>query len=373
MRILYVNMRSAWTTKGHKLFDMRWVALLSKIASVDVIAPSDDWYHTVPARVNILVCHKQKKVQNSKILSCRLFQTGIMKRLSVKDHTEAHTVFRYVKRLDKVNKYDAIIASTYDVIDLALCTLYVSDFHKFYLIEHMPNGYEKESLRWFFQRIKNRMKHICMEKQGKEYLCSRHGVDAGLVFYIPHPLNEAAVYRQAEFEACDVAGIANSNDPLEILKIIDEEKKNHFFEKNHIKAIFRTKDTVFDNGWLRVIKGNVNLSFDQYYNYILKSKIVVLCYPKDFGIRTSGTIIDAFSNDKPVIGTGFQTLRQYKKDYPDICYEYDKIEDLQEAILFLLKNTMEKSVSFIEFKNARQDEKIVEMMEKVFGSDLADM
>ncbi len=144
------------------------------------------------------------------------------------------------------------------------------------------------------------------------------------------------------------------------------EKREHFFEKNNIKVILRSKSIEFDSKNLVVFAKRLGLTFEEYYGYILSSKIVLLPFGIEFGVRSSGTIMDALSNRKPIIGSAFPALSEYSSRMANICHTYENTNELKNKIKQLLTSNEKYDKEYDEFIREHSDEFILQQMKTTF-------
>lgn len=355
-KILYANVRERASVRGHIYFDSQWVNQLSNLYDVDLLCLQENWYKDISNDVNQIVYEPEQHIRLRKLWKSKIFQQGILSHLSLYEHNISRAIFNYICKLDKINNYDYIIFSTFDVMNLSVNYGKISNPKKIFLIEHKIDIYNQKALRVFFDLYKNKVNHIVMEKDGIDYLKENYSIDKNLIHYIPHPLNVVREEKKDDLINYDVVGISNSNSEDDIQKIIDMEIRDKFFESNKIKVLLRTKSIEYEDKWLKIIAGNVNLTFQEYYTYIVNSGVVILPFDISFGLRSSGTIIDAFSNHVPIIGTDFSTMRQYNKEYKEICRIYHSVDELKSLILDMVQVKTEKmNGCFEKFIEDRSD------------------
>lgn len=369
MKILYANLKEHGAIKGHKLFDMHWAQIFSQIGDVDVLCPSERWYGNIPPGINIISFNPETYLIKNKIINSKIFSRGYLARLCLYFRAISYEYLKYACYLDNKKHYDVIVFSTLDVLSFALGFRKFRSPKKIFIIEHMLSMYEKEADQVFYSCYKNKVNHIVMEKGAVPIYINTHGIKQELLNYIPHPLNTIAQDKILKVDwYYDVVGISNSNSEQEIKSIIEFETDKGFFRKNRIKVLFRSKSFVFDDGWLKVISGQAPLLSEEYYTYIDMAKIIVLPFDISFGLRTSGTIIDALSNNTCVLGSEFATMKQYETEYPLICHTYGTTAELFGKIKYMLKTDRTQSINleFASFKNERSDLELVNSAKTIF-------
>lgn len=366
MKILYCNLLKRSAFVGHKHFDAAWVNLLQKIAEVTLIWPDENWYTEVCLDVKNEICYIENELQKKPYLKWKIWDKGLIRHLALINHEEASIFIKTVLELDHINKFDYIIVSTIDLIAFAPFIKRFQNLQRIFLITHSAQLYENKMLWALFRHIKDHINYIAMEPKSIEYLNRTYGINKKRIHYIPHMLNPINRELGTNIELYDVVGISNSNDDREIRKIIELEEKEQFFKKNGIRAIFRSRDFEYNNGNLKVFKGRMGLTSDEYYTYVTKAKVMVLPFSAEFGLRSSGTIMDAFSQGIPIIGNPFMTMVQYNKQVPNICKLYTTMDELKNGVKNLLLREEGYEDEYLYFKKTHSDEFIFEQIKKTF-------
>lgn len=369
MRILYANICTEMF-EGHRLFDVEWVRGLSQIAQVDLIETKPGWYENVPDEVTVRYLDLEHEMHGYQWLDSKLFHKGILYRIGFYKHMKALKFIKLVDRMDLQNDYDLVLAAHLDLLAFLPVRRRVGFRKKLYLMEHMTGVYDNKIMRKIFDKVKNDMNHIVMEKNMLDYFISELGVEKGRMRYVPHPLNSIKLPCRGAGEMFDIVGISNSNEDSQIEMIVEYEKQFGYFKKNRIRVLLRSQKIKFDNGWLVVFSKHLGIPFEEFYGYILNCKIVLLPFDVNFGGRTSGTIIDALSNRKLALGTDFATMRQYQSDYPSVCKVYVTIDDLIAHIedLFARSGSMAFTSDFDSFLADRSDENMKQYYIRAFKS-----
>ena len=169
-----------------------------------------------------------------------------------------------------------------------------------------------------------------------------------------------------DIEIRDVVGISNSNSNNEIKQLIELEEKTGFFTKNRIKTILRSETLEYKSQYLTVFSGHMGLPYCDYLAYYINAKVVILPFSTSHGIRSTGTIMDAFSQNIPVLGSPFATMRQYQKKFPSICKTYSNIEEFQELLLEMLRDDSNHDKEFRKFQEEHSDAFILNCFKETF-------
>ena len=253
-----------------------------------------------------------------------------------------------------------IFVSSFDTIAFKFGRFLFGKTENMYLL-HTINIDELSNniMRKIFETYKNKVNHVVFEQYMKDYLINEIGIESNRIFVLPHPLNEnseSSSVKELEY-AC--VGLSNSNDEELIDTLIELEKEKSIFKSNCKKVILKSKDKEFDNGYLKVFKGFLDKNV--YDNYINKSECVIVPFPKVFRYRMSGTLVDAFSNDKIILGNDIPIIQTYAKKYPEICKIFASASDVAEEICLCRTSNGKES----EFKKFKSDHSI-ETLERTF-------
>ena len=366
MKILYCDLRPKWTIKGHRNFDVKWCHLLSNVADVTLLCPEMDWYKDVDGKIDKIIYNATDELKKRKWYDWKIWNKGNFRRLAVRDHAETNLYIKKVLELNKEKSFDYILIGALDIVSYLFYRRKLTSATKLVLIEHSADAYTKGILNRGFLRIKNDFIHIVMEKDAVKYFSDLYGINKDKIVYIPHMLNTISAGITADVEPYDVVGISNSNDDNELQKIINLEENERFFEKMGLRAIFRSKNIEYTSTALKIFKGRLGLSYEEYYTYVTQAKVMVLPFSEKFGLRSSGTIVDAFSQNIPIIGNPFKTMIQYNRIAPHICKLYTTMDELKEGLMELIEMGDNYHEEYRHFQETHSNGFIVEQIRKTF-------
>lgn len=356
--------------RGHKLFDIEWVKSLSKIGKVDLISIQDEWYDNVPKDIKVNLYNPDKNMISRRFFQSIFCMNRLMKHLDLYSHVYCFKMMKFVREIEKKEHYDFLVFPTVDCLAFPFFYYLLTDnTKKIFIIEHMLSAYERPIPRRFFDIYKNQVNHIIMEKNAIDLWQKKYNIPIGCLHYIPHPANNVKCDILKRPYYYQVVGISNSNDDEYIKLIIEFEEKKHWFKKMNIHALLRSKTYTFNDGWLEVFRGNVNLSLEEFYTHIHRAKVIILPFSKSFGMRSSGTIIDALSNRIPLVGTPFSALLAYSNEYPQTCHIYYSIDGLISLVASLLsqeKETVLQAKEFDCFFQERTGDGYLHFLKEVF-------
>lgn len=368
MNILYCNLSPKGPIEGHRYFDAKYANLLCQLGDVALLWPEESWYSGVDEGVANIVFPARDIADGKGFLNWGIWGRGIFRHFNMREFVEDVLNFNYVASLINENQYDYVVASTIDIIAFALLRHKIRRLERVYVIEHQCSAYEHGWRRRLFDSFKNDIHHIVMEEDGVGYLQERLGIERGRIHYVPHMLNPVGELGESGAPPCEVVGISNSNDDREVQKIIDMEEGEGFFKSRGIRAILRSRSIDYKGDGLTVFSGRLGLSYGEYYGYIKNARVILLPFSEGFGMRTSGTIMDAFSSGVPVIGSPFPTMRQYGRMFPDICLTYDSMDELKGCIEMVLgRSEGDFCEEYAGFCDAHSDGTIVQKLKEAFS------
>lgn len=361
MKILYANVSTPWTVKGHRLFDVEWADALSEIADVDLLSYFNGWYDNVPEYIHEIYFDPDDEMPYKQIITSKVFTNRVCRHLCIYEHIYAKKILDFIEKINEIRNYNIIIISTLDTVTFAYTYKRYKWIDKMYKIEHFIGAYQKLIYIYWFNKYKNKINHIIMEKEALKFYKVNQNVKADRLVYIPHPLTKVNHNVSIPPDRFDIVGISNSNSEELVKQIVEQEKRTHFFEKQKLRILLRTKNFQYDNFWIKVIAGRVNLSHDEYYAYISNAKIILMPYDFKFGLHSSGTLSDAFAHYIPVIGTSFDALKIYSVEFPHICKTVESLDQIYDLIIQTLveKDDEIYRKEFEEFINDRSKEGLV--------------
>jgi hypothetical protein len=332
-------------SKGHIGLNKTLIEYLSEIGKVYVLTPKGV-FNNLPASV-VLIEENSFAVRKGKILK-RLSSLKVMILTALKSREIVHS---------------HIFVSTYDTMMFAIGRHFFRKKDKIFLLHHFNiDELENNVKSWFFKRYMRNVDHIVFEEFIKEYLIKRFNLDENKIHVLPHPLNQDSIQINTETEYICV-GLSNSNDEKIIADIVKMEEKLELLKKDGRKVILKSKDIKFDNGFLIVVNGF--LEENVYKNYIKKSKCIYAPFPSTFRYRMSGTLVDAFSNNKIVLGSDIPLFKQYENDYPDICKTVKNADEFYKHVLNISKEIKpNQQKEFLCFQSKHSKENIMEVFKK---------
>lgn len=218
------------------------------------------------------------------------------------------------RELKKIGDSKKIICVAFDLITFGLCgKKYFKD--NVYLWHHAESDELLSRIkRSIFRRYMNKVKHIVHTPFIKQFLVD-FGVEESRIFVCPF-VRTSDYYEQYVQEEKIFIAPSGSNDESFCKKLVEYEKRTRFFINNDIKFVIKSFDTEYDDGFLKLY--NKYLSFDEYENLYKLAAAVVMPFPKSFQMRESGTVIDALSSGKGVIGSNIPIVEYYKKKCEDV-------------------------------------------------------
>lgn len=342
-KILYMNLLDQHNSGGKNL-DKNIIRVLAKYHDVTV-ASVEDWYEGLPQKVRTVEYKPwcaQKKGSIAYFL--RNLQNIIV-----------------ACKLDRKNHFDYIFFCSYETQLFIFSQMIKNRSNRVYIMQQNNIDYiDTSRLKKFcFSLYSHKVNHVVLDEGIKKYLLSEYKVSKEKVFVINHPLNFVNRINNKKY---DCVGISNSNDEEIINCIIENEVKNHTISDLKLSVVLRSRKTTFDNGYLKVIKGKVSEAV--YDDYISNAKVIFLPYEKNFRYRMSGLLVDAFSNNIPVICSKAPLFVQYEAVYSEIC------RTLSDASRFVTNikelSSVKCSDQFEQFKKLHSDEMLEKTLIEMF-------
>lgn len=335
----------------HKNFNQNMINAILNFANVTVFSPTDYFGESLNNSQNINNIESDTlKTKKGKFL----FRLNILKSIR-----ESHVLAKKIKP-------DIVLVSCFETISFAFFTFLFGSSKDIYIVHHNNTDELKNKIkRSFFKLYRNRVEHIVFEDFIKEYLVNRIGVKEENVYVVPHPLsiNISDNMKSSCNDTIDCLGISNSNDEDFIDDLINLEKQNSIFKKNGYKLVLRSKKQEFDNGSLKVISGYLDREiYDAYYT---SCKSVLVPLSKQFCYRMSGTLVDALSNGKIVLGSDVELINKYSEKYPSICKKFDSAEDFVNKLKLISRGNSSIESEINKYQEHHSHENIAKTIKTI--------
>jgi hypothetical protein len=343
MKILYLDFLYP---KGHVRQNSYYINILSQIADVYVLSPKGR-YTNLSSKVKVIE-NKALKIKNGRF-SNRVSSLKIM----IISAIIAHKL-----------KPDYVFVSTYETIMFARGRFFFQKYDRLFLMQHfnideLKNGFKCR----FFKTYMRKVNHIVFENFIKDYLIETFNLDENRIHVLPHQLNQNSPKINQKKYRC--VGLSFSNDENLISEIVYKEKKEELFKNAKCRVILKSKVTEFDNGYLKVIKGY--LEDDLYNEYIDNCLCIYMPFPLSYKYRMSGTLVDALSNNKILLGSDIPVLQYYSSKYPSVCKVIKSVEDFFAHVLAIENDLNEEQIKdFEQFRKDHSVEKIKSALGKMF-------
>lgn len=249
-------------------------------------------------------------------------------------------------------RVDRIFVFGFDVIVFAFGLFLFPRRSSIFLFHHLHiDELRNGTKRLFFNFYKNRVSHVVMADYIKQYLVSELGVGEERVFVVTHPSYEYGV----NADALPISparklfvGLSNSNDETLVRELIELEDREKIFQRNNCNVVLKSKTQLYRSDGLVVFNGS--LPREQYDEYCRKATGILVLIGSEFIYRISGTMIDALSYGKTVIGTNVRCVREYRVKYPSMFRIGENAPGIVEAIV-----SCDGAHSATEFRRFRED------------------
>lgn len=276
-------------------------------------------------------------------------------------------VQRFISKLYESYVIDATFVVTYDEISLAIGKFLRYIKGPFFVFQNLnPDDILESRIHSFaFSLIKNRVYSVVLGGFIKDILITKLNLSPGRVLVFPHPMNLVDNKIIADI---DCVGISNSNDENIVESIIESEKREGLIKKNNLKVILKSRKHAFNNGNLIIISGFIDSSL--YDDYISRAKCIFIPFPISFKSRISGTLIDALSNNKCVIGTKTPAIIHSSKCYNNVIKIFEKssfVNDIKDSSI----DNLLKEEDFARFKKQHSDDVLSKILSKAVDNAIA--
>lgn len=355
MRILFYN---CVYRPGHMYFDTKMIEYLSDISEQLVVLQPDNWFQV----------HKSNIVYSN----CELPQnnTAKFKRFS----TWTISTNNSLKAIRKIKQFDpdVVVIGEYELSTFGITIpLLRAACSKIVVVNHnnidqlAKYGLKRLMFNWY----KNKIYHCTLEPFIKEYAQKCLGVREDRVFCWPHPAEPMKSqmskkdYKKEKANTSlkvDIIGLSQSNDERFIQSLIRQEIENSVFKNNNLHVVLKSKEVSFDDGFLTVIKGWIDIdTYDDYYNNTCG---VLVAFPSTFQYRVSATLIEAIRDNIQVLGSDIELMRYYNKEYPNICKIYCEESFVNDLLCLQKANSLKQKDEFESFMTRHSDTYICNIM-----------
>ncbi|ETI69194.1 glycosyltransferase family protein [Neobacillus vireti] len=335
--------------KGHKEFNMNLITRLSDIGKVTVLCQRN-YYNGFTGNTKDVTFIEEDDL--------RIDGQGLMSRIA------ALKIMTKSSKIRKKYDYDKIIVSSFETLSFTIGRFFFKEMSNMYIIHHnnvdeLSNSFKLK----FFKTYMNKVNHIVLDEFIKEYLINKLGVNEHLVHVLPHPLNEIVDVKPLEKSKYLCVGLSNSNDEEFIRELVKREIKDATIQKMGKKVILKSKSINFDNGYLKIVNGFLEKSM--YDDYISNSKFIFMPFPKTFRYRMSGTLMDAISNGRIVIGSNIPLIKNYNNLYPSLCKIVKDTTDFYVIIKSDLEDKVSVKKEFSSFSQIHSKDNILSRLKDI--------
>ncbi|MCQ5146253.1 hypothetical protein [Enterocloster bolteae] len=267
-----------------------------------------------------------------------------------------NTVYNFINSLRVAKNYNfrKVIVLGYDPVMFLFMHKKLRKIGQVYLIEHhqLDEVIDSKIKMKIWNIYKNSVHHILLDSSIKNATSRYFNLDKKLIHIFPHPVKSIYIEKAQKSKnnlMIKVLCISNSNDKIQICRLIEEEKNTKFFELNSIKIIIRKSEEVNIIGVNSFSFVEKYLTEGEYDNIFRECDVVLMPYPLSFCYRCSGMLIDAIAAGKRVISSKIPEAIAYEKEYPSLCRTYADICEVGQIIVEIMKlNNKYELTRFLE-------------------------
>lgn len=358
MKLLFYN---CVYRPGHMYYDTKMIGYLSKIADKLIVLQPESWFDIKCRNIEYVNCEvKQKNKTRFKRLSMWV-------RSAFNSLNAAKVIRKKMPDIVVVGEYElATFGITFPILKVACSNIVIVNHNN--IDQLVKSGFKRK----MFSNYKDKVYHCTLEPFVKEYVQNVFDLKEDKVFCWPHPAEpvEKRKIEDLKFEqgskCIDVIGLSQSNDESIIRSLINAEKVNGIFRKNHLHAVLKSKENCYDDGFLKVIQGWINE--EDYKNYYKNTKSVLVAFPPTYRYRVSATLIEAIRDNIQVIGANIELMNYYNKEYPNICRIFNLDSFISDLVNMQNVDSFLRNCEFKRFMSCHSDEYITNLISQNLNS-----
>ncbi|MBP3793157.1 MAG: hypothetical protein ILA24_03850 [Ruminococcus sp.] len=258
------------------------------------------------------------------------------------------------------HKPDLVFISVYETRMFLLGRLFFKNKKNIVIMENANIDYlSQKSHLFFYKKYSNKVFHAVYEEYMKDYLVKEIAVPSERIFVVPHPCYNYSF--QNAITQYDCIAISGSNDEDIIREFVQYENKTHRLKDAGIKVLIKSKNTKFDDGFLKV--DNTYYSNEEYNSLYSSARVIFTPFPKTYKYRMSGCFVDSFSHKKPVISSPIMLAKYYEKKYPNIISTSDNMDSIFNGIIQYSKEGVKDETVFDDFLRMHSEKSLNESID----------
>ncbi len=304
---------------GHKHLNLNHIKILDKICDLTVI--SEDGYY--PKAILMGLDHV-------KLVEFKKYKPRIRNRLTFRIKS-LYNILLTLKSMKNCT-YDKIVVTSFETITFSILSPLFKNKSKIFIFHHQNTDEMSNTFKMsLFKHVIHKVNHIVLDEFIREHLIKEFGLETDKVFTLPHPLrvtkNKPPLNKSSD-TIRSIAAISGSNNKQFIQKLITDYQNLIQTIDSKTQFIVKSKSADFKDDRLIVV--NKYLSDEEYDAYYSNAHLIWLPFPDNYRYRLSGTMIDALSTNKIVIGSDIPCFQTYSKRYPSLCKVADSVDEIME-------------------------------------------
>jgi hypothetical protein len=341
---------------GHKHLNLNHLKILNKICNLTVI--SETGYY--PTDVLEGLDHVQ-------LIEFKKYIPRNRNRLTFRIKAMVNMI-RTLKAMKNCS-YDKIVVASFETITFSILAPLFYNKSQIFLFHHQNTDEMSSKFKMtLFKYVIHKVNHIVLDEFIREHLIKEFNLDPDRVSTTPHPLkvyNDDIPFNTTPSTVKTIVAISGSNDKQILRKLIDDYQNQIQTIDSQTQFIIKLKNSNFKDDKLITI--NKYLSVEEYESYYQNAHIIWLPFPKNYRYRLSGTMIDALSTNKIVVGSNIPCFQTYSKRYPSLCKVADSIDELLQISQSCTYNNAVIAETGA-FKNAHSTSQLVALFENILSS-----
>lgn len=279
MKILFIDQLCPI---GHINYNNHWLKIFKEL-NIDVeLVMSKDYYEKL--------CHEKGKL---KLEIPEKYIQESKRRSKIIREIWLYKIFCFINKNLNLLEYDYILIASFENISLFFANFFYGK-NTFAILHNNLKRINNPMIRFIIKKLSENLKLISLDFFIKDKL-EKYKIKSFTIIN-PLPLNKFSLVNKKNKEIFIFSPSKSSIDEKIIDAIIKNKEIEENLKKNNIRLYLRSKKTSYKSARIEV--NNSYLDEKEYIDIFNKSQVIFLPYNKNFNLRISAVLLEAFSAEK---------------------------------------------------------------------------